>query len=110
MKYHGKIGYADQVETAPGVFEDLITERPYIGDVKQRTEVLTLGDTVIPQYSTRTSVSVLSDGVLKVNYSNIRYVEYSGVKWTISSAVVEWPRLTLYIGEEYHGPIPDGFA
>ena len=32
-KYFGKIGYAEQVETAPGVWEEQITERQYYGDV-----------------------------------------------------------------------------
>lgn len=106
MRYSGKIGYSVPTETAPGVFEDVITEREYIGDVVQRTETLAQESSILPQYRTSTSISVLSDGIPKENYSDIRYVTYAGVYWTVSSTVVQWPRLVLYIGEEYHGPIP----
>lgn len=106
MRYSGKIGFAASVEKAPGVYEDVITEREYVGDVVQRTETFAQEDSVHAQYRTTTSVSVLSDGVLKENYSDIRYVTYAGVRWTIASVVVQWPRLVIYIGEEYNGPVP----
>lgn len=106
MRYSGKVGYAVQTEVSPGVWEDTITERAKLGTVIQRTEALDSGDSVLPQYRTTTSVSVLCDGVLKENYDNLRYVSYMGKNWTISSAVMQWPQLVLYIGEVYNGPLP----
>lgn len=106
MKYSGKFGLASTVETAPGVWDDVITERDYIGDVVQRTEAFSLESSVLPHYRTTTSVSVLSDGVLKENYTNLRYVTYAGERWAIASVVVQPPRLVVYIGEVYNGPIP----
>lgn len=104
MRYSGKIGYATLTETAPGVWEDVITERPYLGDVLQRTEAFTAVDTVIPQYKTTTSVSVLS---ANLDHSGIRYVSYAGVNWTVASVVREPPRMTIHIGEKYNGPTPN---
>lgn len=106
MRYSGAIGIAVQTEKSPGIWEDTITEVPKLGDVVQRTEVLGSADSVLPQYRTTTSISVLSDGVLKENYENLRYVTYMGKRWTIASAVIDAPRLVLYIGEVYNGPIP----
>lgn len=106
MKYSGKIGYAEVIETAPGVWEEVITERFYKGDVEQRTETFLLADTVNVQYRTTTSISVLSDGVQKLDYSGIRYVTYAGVRWTITSVIREPPRLVIFIGEKYNGPEP----
>lgn len=106
MRYSGKIGYAVPTETAPGVWVDVITEHPKIGDVVQRTEVLDGSDSVIPQYRTTTSISVLSDGVLKENYRHLRYVSYMGENWMIGSAVMQDRRLVIYIGEVYDGPTP----
>ena len=34
-KFHGVIGYAIQIETVPGVWDDQIIERNYRGDVLQ---------------------------------------------------------------------------
>ena len=107
MRYSGKIGYAESVETAPGVWEDVITERDYIGDVIQSTETLTTASSILPEYRTTTSVSVLSDGVLKQNYSDVRYLSYLGELWTVTSAINKWPRIEFYIGEVYNGPTAD---
>lgn len=106
MRYSGKIGYAVPTETAPGVWEDVITEVAALGDVVQRTEVLEGTDSVIPSYRTTTSISVPSGGVLKERYNDLRYVTYMGKNWTISSAVLQPPRLIIYIGEVYNGPTP----
>lgn len=103
MKFSGKIGFATQVEKSPGVWDDQITEVDYVGDVLQTTEAFVTGSSVMPQYRTTTSVSVVSDGLLKVKYNDIRYVEYLGVKWMPSSVVVKWPRLEIFIGDEYNG-------
>lgn len=107
MRYSGKIGFGHQVEVSPGIWEDTITERDYLIEVVTKTERLTTGDTILPEYALTTSLSVFSDGVLKENYRDIRYVTYRGFRWAVSSSAEQWPRLTLYIGEEYNGPEPD---
>lgn len=107
MRYSGKLGLSQQQETSPGVWEDVITERDAVGTVEQRTETLTIGDSILPQYRTTTSVSVLSDGVDKQNYSAIAYVTYLGKNWVAASVVMQYPRIVIYLGEEYHGPTPE---
>lgn len=104
MRYSGTFGFSESTETAPGVMEDVITQRDYLGDVVQRTEVFSTAESVLPQYRTTTSISVLSDGVLAENYRNIRYVSYMGRNWAVSSAVMQFPRLVIYISEVYNGP------
>jgi hypothetical protein len=39
-KFHGKIGYAQTVETVPGVYEEEITERLYYGDISRTSRAL----------------------------------------------------------------------
>lgn len=104
MRYSGKIGYASQSEVSPGVWEDTISEIAKLGKVEQRTEALSSQGSVLPEYRTTTSVSVLCDGVLKENYENLRYISYMGKNWAIASAVMQWPQLVIYIGEVYNGP------
>jgi hypothetical protein len=106
MKYSGKIGFASKVETSPGVWEDVITERDYIGDVLQRTERLDTGSTIIPSYRTTTSYSVLSDGVLKERYSDVRYISDQGTRWKVDSIIRKFPRMEMFVSEEYNGPTP----
>ena len=37
MKFYGPIGYAETVETKPGVWEEQIAERMYYGDLTRNT-------------------------------------------------------------------------
>lgn len=103
MRFSGKIGFATKVELSPGVHDEEITERDYLGDILQRTERLDNDDSILPRYHTTTSVSVLSDGVLRERYSDIRYITMAGIKWKINSVIHKWPRIEMYVGEEYHG-------
>jgi len=106
MRYSGIFGFAESVETAPGVMTDVITEREFLGDVVQRTEAFNVQNSVLPEYRTTTSVSVLSDGVLAENYRSLRYISYMGENWSVASAVYQHPRLVVYIGDRYNGPLP----
>lgn len=103
MRYSGALGVSEQAEVSPGVWEEVITEVPVLGRVEQRTEVLDGGDTILPKYRTTTSISVLSR---VMNHSEIRYVTFMGQRWVIASMVTNFPEITVYIGEEYHGPTP----
>ena len=38
-KFHGLIGYAETVETVPGVWKEQITEREYDGDFIRNTQI-----------------------------------------------------------------------
>lgn len=108
MRYSGKFGYAESTEEVrPGIWEDVIVERDQIGVLIQTTEAFTVANSVLPQYRTTTSVSVVSDGVTKVDYSDLRYVTHAGKRWSIGSIVEQYPRLIIYIGEVYNGPIPE---
>lgn len=105
MRWAGKIGFTDQTEKAPGIWEDVITEINALGELKQRTEALDSGDSVLPQYRTTTSVSVLSDGS-RVPFNSEAYLTLRGTRFAISSVVHEWPRIIYYVGEVYNGPLP----
>lgn len=107
MRYSGKLGLAQQSEVRPGIWEETVTEKPILGKVEQRTEALAGSSSVIPEYRTTTSISVLSRGPDQLNNADIRYVVYMGVRWTVVSMVYEYPHLVLYIGEKYNGPIPE---
>lgn len=106
MRYSGMLGFAETVEVTPGVWDDVITEESFIGDLVQRTEAFSTAESVLPQYRTTTSVSVLGHGVLAKNYANLRYVTLNGTSWETSSVVDQFPRIVVYFGEVYHGPFP----
>ena len=103
-RFHGKIGFGEQTETSPGVHEDVITERSYFGDVVRASRSLTDGENVNADVSVSNSISIVADGYAHSHIFAIRYVEWAGVFWTVSTVEVEHPRLILRLGEVYIGP------
>jgi hypothetical protein len=107
-KYYGVIGYAEpnQVETAPGVWEDVVVERKTYGDILRNNRRLNPGETANNEITVGNTLSIVEDAYIKANFSNIRYVEWLGTKWTISTVDVVHPRLNLTLGGVYNGPTP----
>ena len=91
MKYYGKVGYALQEETAPGVWTETITDHNYYGDVIRNN--ITVAN----------EISIIADPFANHNFHLIRYVEYQGVKWKVTNVEVQRPRLILSMGGVYNG-------
>lgn len=106
-KFYGKVGYAAQsVETDPGIYEDQIIERWYLGDVVRNTRRLVEGSEVNSDLTVDNSISILADPYALDHFHALRYVEWAGVLWVISSVDVQRPRLVLRLGGVYNGPRP----
>lgn len=105
-KFHGKVGYGSQIESVPGVWEEVITERSYYGDVLRNSKLAHVGEKVNDNLGMSNSISIVSDSFATENISAIKYVEVSGVKWTVTSVEIQRPRLLLQLGEVYNGPHP----
>lgn len=103
-KFYGVIGYGETVETAPGVFEDQITERAYFGDVVKNTRRLKEGEGLNNDLSVGNSISVVADAYASEHFFAIRYIQWAGALWTVSEVEVQSPRLLLRLGEVYNGP------
>ena len=106
-RYHGRVGYGESVETAPGVWEDQIVERSYSGDVIRNARNLREGENLNFDLSVQNSISIVADAYANDHFFAIRYVEWAGILWTVSSVEVQSPRLLLRLGEVYNGPTPD---
>jgi hypothetical protein len=102
-RFHGKIGYAQTTETAPGVHEEVMVERVYSGDTLSDRRFLRAGDQVNPGVSLGNSISIVADAFAFEQYFAIRYVEWAGAKWTVQDVEVQRPRLLLRLGEVFNG-------
>ena len=106
-KFHGVVGYGEAVETAPGVWQDSITERSYFGDVVKNTRKMQQGEYLNDDLSVGNSISIVADAYANDHFFAIRYVEWAGARWTISEVEVQPPRLLLKLGGVYNGPTAD---
>lgn len=105
-RFNGRVGFGDNVETTLGVWEDVITEHIYYGDVTRDTRQLVEADKVNKDLSVSNVISIVADGYALDNFLAIRYVEWAGEFWTVTDVEVQAPRLLLRMGEVYNGPTP----
>lgn len=102
-KFYGPIGYAVTEETAPGVWDEKITERMYYGELIRNTRKLQSADQLNDNINVANEISILADPFASENFHLMKYVRFMGAKWKISSVEVQYPRLRLTIGGVYNG-------
>lgn len=102
-RFHGKIGYVETEETAPGVYEEVATERPYFGDIVRNYRRFESSDQVNQNVVLNNSISVIADSYCMGHFSNIRYVVWMGSKWKVTNVEIQRPRITLTLGDVYNG-------
>lgn len=102
-RFYGRVGYGESVEASPGVWVDSVVERNYYGDILRNVRNLREGENLNFDLSVQHSISILADEYAYQHFTEIRYVEWAGILWTVSSIEVQRPRLILSLGEVYNG-------
>lgn len=102
-KFYGKIGYANTVETKPGVYEEQIVERSYYGNLIRNSRRLQSADQVNDDINISNEISIVADPYATNNFHTMRYAVFMGTKWKISNVEVSYPRLILTLGGVYIG-------
>lgn len=103
-KFAGVIGYGEAAEIRPGVYDDVITEVLYFGDVIRNSRRLQEGEKVNDDLAVGNSISIVADQYANEHFFAIRYVNWAGVNWKVSTVEVQSPRLILRLGGVYNGP------
>ncbi len=102
-KFYGKIGYSTTVEAVPGVWEEQISEHQYYGELVRNMRKLQGSEYLNDNINIANEVSILADPFAYENFHSMKYIEFMGTKWKITSVEVQYPRLILTIGGEYNG-------
>jgi hypothetical protein len=101
-KFYGIIGFAETVETSPGVWEDVITRRSYSGDVVKSAQKYKSSDRVNSNVVIDNDISIISDIYANNKINLMKYIEFMGIKWKIESVEIRYPRLIISIGDVYN--------
>lgn len=101
-KFYGAVGYAKTIETSLGVWEDIIVEHNYYGDLVRNTRKLQNSGYVNDNINISNDISIIADPYAYENFHNIKYVVFMGTKWKVSNIEVQYPRLILSIGDVYN--------
>lgn len=102
-KFYGAIGYAAQVEIAPGVWDDQITEKEYRGDVILSQQRWQPSEDFHDNMNLDNSISIIADEYAYMHFGFIKYIVWHGQKWKIQSLSINRPRIVLQIGGLYNG-------
>lgn len=102
--FHGEVGFAIPTQTAPGVWEEVLTYRRYAGNVVHRRQRLELSGVVNDGLNMSQSISIVMDDYLlePSHQVLIRTINWAGALWKISSVEIQGPRLVIDIGGLYH--------
>lgn len=101
-KYYGNIGFITSIETSPGIWEEQIIDRPYFGDIKKYNSNFQSSNKINDDISISNIVSIISDPYANENFQHMRYVEFMGVKWSITNVSILYPRIELNLGGVYN--------
>lgn len=102
-KYYGKIGFAESVESAPGVHVEKIVERNYYGELVRNSRRLQSANQLNDNINISNEISIVADPYADKNFHMMRYIEFLGTKWKISNVEVQPPRLILTVGGVWNG-------
>ena len=102
-KWYGKVGYVETIETAPGEWEEKITERSYFGDSIRNTRLLQSSGGVNDNVNIGNQISIVADPYAVDHIYAMRYVEFQRSNWKVTNVDVQYPRLILTIGGLYNG-------
>ncbi len=102
-KFYGPIGYITQKEISPGIWDEVVVEKSYRGDILQDTRKWEVSEHKNDNLTISNRVSIIADPFLYENSSTIRYVIWNGVRWKVNTIEIQRPRLILTLGEVYNG-------
>ena len=103
-KFYGKVGYAQTVETIPGVWEEQITDRLYSGELRRNSSRWSnSSDSTNDDLNISNTIRIVADPFAYQNFHSIKYVEFMGVKWKVTNVEVDHPGLILTLGGVYNG-------
>lgn len=102
-KYNGMIGFATTTSPKAGIAKLEIVEREYFGDILRKSIRLQAAENVNDNTKINHQISIISDAFANDHIDCIRYVMWMGKAWKVTSIDVNYPRLTLTLGDIYTG-------
>lgn len=102
-KFAGKIGFANTIETSPGIWTSETIEKTYVGDVLKTSLRYQKDSQINDDVTISKRISIIADVFVNNNLHCIKYVTYMGVKWAVTEFDIQYPRVTLTLGGVYNG-------
>lgn len=109
MRFYGKIGFVETVDKGYGVWAEELTERYYYGDVTRDGRNLEPSSILNDNFTINNQFSIVADDYCYEHFQYIRYVEFLGIKWSVSTVdTLNPPRLIINVKGVYNAPVEEG--
>ena len=103
-RWFGKIGYAESVETTPGVYIPQETVREYYGDViRNSTRWAGNSNSTNDDLTVNSQISIVADPFAIDKFYSMKWIEFMGAKWKVSNVEPQPPRLLITLGGVWNG-------
>ena len=103
-KWYGKVGYSETVETSPGVWTPQDTVREYDGEViRNTTKWAVNSDSTNDDLTVNSQISIVADPFANNKFHSMKWIEFMGAKWKVTSVEPQPPRLLLTLGGVWNG-------
>lgn len=103
-KWYGKVGYSETVETSPGVWNPQDTVREYYGDViRNTTKWAVNSDSTNDDLTVNSQISIVADPFANNKFHSMKWIEFMGARWKVTSVEPQPPRLLLTLGGVWNG-------
>lgn len=97
------VGFGVPTEVRPGVIKDVITEKPFLGNVTSQAIQAITSDQINDQLTADVTIEVIADWIDSEDISAIRYAGWAGTKWKVTNVKPQGVRLLLRLGGVYNG-------
>ena len=91
-------------ENHPSVYTEVLTERQYYGDVLMHSRRWDQNGNLNENLAISNRISIVADKYARANVGAMRFVRWLGDTWKITNVEVQYPRLILSLGGQYHEP------
>ena len=104
-RFHGVIGFTEQAEVSPGVWEHSVVEkRMYYGDILRNKRVFAASSSSTnDNVQIANQLSVVSDNYMRHHLNSIRFAVVDDIPWQITNVEIDEKRIVLTLGEVYAG-------
>lgn len=92
------IGFATTKETRPGIWEEVIEEKSYYGNLTKQVRSLYSSDNINDGINISNNISIVANPYLTEHIFNMRYITFQGAKWKITNVEIKERRIELTIG------------
>jgi len=103
-KWHGKLGFEIQnVEVRPGVYEPVIKEENFSGDILETDSRWQLTDNKNDNLNITNRISIILDPSTCHDFSTLKYASFMGSLWKVENVQIKYPRVIFSLGGVWNG-------